>query len=136
MSWWSKKVKKHVGKIAGIGLGTVAGMLTGGAGFAPTMAALGKTLGWGLLGGLAGGLGGDSIDTAHAAANEAEKQERLARERAEEQRKEALAAAEAESINADRTATRLKKRYGRASTILDADYRQRATTAAKRLTGE
>ena len=134
MSWWSKKVKKHMGKIAGIGLGALAGVLTGGAGFA-TAAAIGKSIGWGLLGAGAGGFAGDSVDTAHAAAKLQEQQEEEAKRKAEEQKKETLAAAEAESINADRAALRSKKKTGRASTVLGGTMAP-DRGAAKRLMGE
>ena len=134
MSWWSKKVKKHMGKIAGIGLGALAGVLTGGAGFA-TGAAIAKSIGWGLLGAGAGGFAGDSADTAHAAAKLQEQQAEEAKKQAEQQQQDTLAAAEAESINADRAALKTKKKYGRASTVLGGTTAQ-SGSAAKRLLGE
>ena len=129
MSWWSKKVKKHMGKIALGTLGALAGYLTMGVG-----AALPAALGWGTAGGLAGYAGGDSVDTAHAAAKLQEQQADEAKKQAEEQKKATLAAAEAESINADRAALKTRKKYGRASTVLGGTAN--AGGAAKRLLGE
>lgn len=134
MSWWSKKIKKHMGTIGMTLGGIAAGILTGGAGFATIPAAL-QSAGWGLVGGLAGGAAGNSIDTAHAAAKLQEQQAEEAKKKAEEQKKNTLAAAEAESINADRAALKTKKKYGRASTVLGGTVAG-AGGAGKRLLGE
>ena len=121
MSWWSKKAKKHVGKALGLTAGAIGGFLTGGAG-------------WAVLGCLSGYFAGDSSDTAYAASKLSEKQADEAKRQAEEQKKNTLAAAEAESINADRAALKQKKKYGRASTVLGGTVN--ADGAAKRLLGE
>ena len=127
MSWWSKKVKKHMGKVAGITLGAIAGALTGGtAAWLPYM----------LIGGTAGGFAGHGADTQAEAARLQKQQNEEVKKQAEEQKKATLAAAEAESINADRAARKIKSRFGRASTVLGADYRTQAGGAAKRLLGE
>ena len=122
MSWWSKKVKKHIGKALGLTAGAIGGFLTGG-------------LGWAALAGMAGYFAGDSADNAHAAAKLQEQQAEEAKKQAEEQKKNTLAAAEAESINADRAALKTRKKYGRASTVLGGTMGTQAG-AAKRLMGE
>lgn len=122
MSWWSKKVKKHMGKALGLTAGIIGGALTGGAGLA-------------VLGGLGGLFAGDSSDQAHAAAKLQEQQADEAKKQAEEQKKATLAAAEAESINADRAALKTKKKFGRASTVLGGTVAG-AGGAGKRLMGE
>lgn len=128
MSWWSKKVKKHMGKIALGTLGAIAAPITMGASSILTAAA------WGAIGAGLGTTAGSSIDTAHAAAKLQEQQADEAKKQAEEQKKATLAAAEAESINADRAALKTRKKYGRASTVLGGTAN--AGGAAKRLLGE
>ena len=114
-----------MGKIAGVTLGAVAGALTGGAAaWLPYM----------LIGGTAGGFAGHGADTQAAAAKLQEQQADEAKKQAEEQKKATLAAAEAESINADRAALKTRKKYGRASTVLGGTAN--AGGAAKRLLGE
>lgn len=135
MSWWSKKVKKHMGKIGLAVGGLAAGLLTGGLGAAGAWALTSKIAGYGLAGALVGGAAGNSIDNAHAAAKLQEQQADEAKKQAEEQKKATLAAAEAESINADRAALKTKKKYGRASTVLGGTVAG-AGGAGKRLMGE
>lgn len=131
MSWWSKKVKKHMGKIALGTIGALAAPITAGASFA----ALPALLGWGAIGAGVGTVAGDSMDNAHAAAKLQEQQAEEAKKQAEQQKQDTLAAAEAESINADRAAIKQKKKYGRASTVLGGTTAQ-SGSAAKRLLGE
>lgn len=131
MSWWSKKVKKHAWKIGLGALGAIAAPFTAGASLGLTKAALA----WGAIGAGLGAVGGSSIDSAHAAAKLQEQQAEEQKKQAEEQKKATLAAAEAESINADRAALKTKKKYGRASTVLGGTVAG-AGGAGKRLMGE